>query len=125
MNISDPNLRGVVERALGKAQGAPITDEEMATLTELNAERSNIGDLTGLEFATGLTTLELDTNQIVDIAPLASLPQLTELSLNRNQIPDITPLAGLTRLRELWLTYNTIVDDRGNPIVMDITSLEG
>ena len=103
VNIPDPNLRKAVERALGKAQGAPITDEEMATLADLSAVNSNIGDLTGLNFASSLTTLELDSNQIVDIAPLASL----------------------TRLRELWLFYNRILDDPGNPIIMDITPLAG
>ena len=111
VNIPDPNLRKAVERALGKAQGAPITDEEMATLADLSAVNSNIGDLTGLNFASSLTTLELDSNQIVDIALLASLTQLTELSLNSNQIPDITPLAGLIQLRGLGLYHNQSLVD--------------
>ena len=33
-SIPDPNLRAAIENALGKAAGAPITADEMATLTQ-------------------------------------------------------------------------------------------
>ena len=55
VTIPDANLRAAIEDALGKASGAPITVEEMKTLTTLEASNAGISDLTGLEFATNLT----------------------------------------------------------------------
>ena len=49
----DPGLRAAVENALGKEAGAPITPEDMASLTELRAEHVDILDLSGLEQAIG------------------------------------------------------------------------
>ena len=37
VDIPDPNLRAAIEAELGKASGAPITADEMATLTRLEA----------------------------------------------------------------------------------------
>ncbi|MCY3869947.1 MAG: Ig-like domain-containing protein, partial [Gemmatimonadetes bacterium] len=42
--ILDANLRAVIEDALGKARGALITRNEMATLTRLSAWDANIGN---------------------------------------------------------------------------------
>ena len=59
VNIPDENLRAVIEEDLGKESGVPITEAEMVTLTNLEAEDANITFLTGLEFATNLTSLSL------------------------------------------------------------------
>ena len=132
VNIPDANLRAVIAAALGKAPNAPITEDEMATLTFLEANEKGIRDLTGLEFATNLirlnlignsitdlaplsgltnlTTLWLDGNNIADLAPLSGLTNLTELGLGSNNIADLAPLSGLTNLRGLWLDRNSISD---------------
>ena len=49
IDIPDSNLRAAVKTALGKAEGDSITPSEMATLTHLEAQNTNISDLTGLE----------------------------------------------------------------------------
>ena len=61
VDIPDGYLRVVdLRSALGKESAcAPITEAEMATLTNLEAEDANITFLTGLEFATNLTSLSL------------------------------------------------------------------
>ena len=56
VEIPGPNLRTAIEGELGKDAGEPITVQEMATLTGLDAAEANISDLTGLEGATNLTT---------------------------------------------------------------------
>ena len=71
VSIPDMNLRAVIEDSLGKARGAPISRDEMATLTRLDARDANISDLTGLEFATGLTYLNLNLNLISDVSVLS------------------------------------------------------
>ena len=118
--IPDANLRAVIEDSLGKASGAPITREEMASLTRLEAPNSNISDLTGLEFATGLTQLNLgeervdgrwfNSNEISDLSPLSGLNSLTQLNLNMNFISDVSALSGLINLTLLRLRDNLISD---------------
>ena len=120
VHIQDANLRAVIEDSLSKASGAPITPSEMASLTRLEAPNSNISDLTGLEFATGLTVLDLgyevvdntivNSNSISDITPLSGLTNLTRLSLSSNSISDIPSLSSLTNLTWLDLAYNSILD---------------
>ncbi len=112
VNIPDPNLRAAIENALGVAAGAPITVDEMAALTHLEAPNANISDLTGLEHATNLTGLWLgdkevegkgwiNSNSIKDLSPLEKLTDLTWLNLSQNNISDISSLAELTNL--IWL----------------------
>ena len=120
LDIPDPNLRAVVETALGKASGAPITVDEMANLTGFAARNANINDLTGLEHAINLKWLGLDgetvggtwnnSNSISDLSPLAGLTNLTQLWIGGNSISDISPLAGLTNLTSLTLEVNRISD---------------
>ena len=123
VTIPDANLRVAIETALGKARGAPITRTEMASLTSLEASSSDISDLTGLEFATGLISLNLSYNIIVDITPLSGLTKLTSLDLSNNIISDITPLAGLTNLTSLELSVNAITDISPLSGLINLTSL--
>ncbi len=132
VTIPDAGLRAAVTVALGKRADDPVTRRELSTLSRLDARSSQIVDLTGLEWATGLRVLELEANNISDISPLAgltgladlhlwnnsisdlsALAKLTELewlALNYNNISDISPLAGLTRLEQLYLGHNNISD---------------
>ena len=110
VDIPDQNLRAVIEAALGKQSGDPITVAEMEGLTELSARNRRIEDLTGLEHATGLTQLYLSYNGIADMAPLADLASLVTLSLRGNRISDATPLADLAALETLDLRGNRISD---------------
>ena len=110
LDIPDPNLRAAVEKARGKASGAPIVVADMVILTELSVSSASITDLTGLQHATNLTELRLDDNLIVDISPLTPLTQLTFLGLGVNNITDISAVAGLTHLTQLDLGGNSISD---------------
>ena len=102
------NLRAVIEKTLGKSSGDTITLSDMERLTQLEANNSNISDLTGLERAINLTWLSLDGNSISDILPLGWLTNLTKLSLDDNSISDISSLGWLTNLIELSLDSNSI-----------------
>ena len=110
VTIPDASLRAAIEAALGKASGALITRTEMASLTRLEAPASEIRDLIGLEFATGLTSLILSDNSISDLTPLSGLTNLTLLILSGNLFSDISPLSGLTNLTSLNLSHNSISD---------------
>ena len=110
VNIPDTNLRTVLEKALGKDAGAPITQAEMETLTSLDGSSGNISNLSGIELAKNLTDLSLFNNQLSDISPLAGLTNLRNLSLSYNQLSDISPLAGLTNLTDMGLGNNQVSD---------------
>ena len=108
--IPDANLHSVIADALGKALGDVITVEEMATLTELNAEGMGIRNITGLEFAINLHNLKIRANMISDISPLAGLTQMHGLWLASNEIINISALSELTNLRMLSIYRNEITD---------------
>ena len=108
--IPDAELRGVIETTLNKAPSATITQEDMESLTTLQAYGAGIVDLTGLETATNLTFLSLYNNAIVDVSALENLTSLKVLFLNNNQISDVSPLANLTNLAWLFLNNNQIAD---------------
>ena len=110
VNIPDPNLRAALEAALGKASGAPITADEMATLTRLKADKMGISDLTGLEGATNLRNLHLWKSSVSDLSPLSGLTNLAELYLGENSASDLSSLVGLTNLESLFLDGNGISD---------------
>ena len=111
----DAGLRAVVERALGKPEGAPISDGEMARLEALVAHSADVADLTGLELATGLRRLVINVNRsgnqrganrqgIRDLSPLARSPELETLWLSYDpRLKDLSPLAGLSNLKHLAL----------------------
>ena len=108
VDIPDPNLRAVIENALGKVSGATITTADMATLTRLDANEASISDLIGLEHATNLRDLHLWSNSVSDLSSLAGLTKLTGLYLGGSSASDLSPLVGLTNLESLFLDANGI-----------------
>ena len=109
VTFPDPNLEAAIREALNKPEG-PITEEDLATLTELDASGRGIIDLTGIEYCINLEWLDLRGNQITDISLLSSLTNLQTLWSDHNQISDITPLSSLTNLQWLGLSSNQISD---------------
>ena len=107
VNIPNRNLRAAIERALGKAVGDLITTTDMKSLTTLKAFKTNISNLTGLEYATNLTELSLDDNSILDISALSGLSNLTHLWLPGNSLSDLSALSKLTHLTTLGLGTTT------------------
>ena len=109
----DAALRAVVEKALGKMPGEPISREELSTLTTLNGNGQGIQDLTGLELAVNLTELEVFGNfndGVTDVSPLRELSQLRVLDLSGNKIADLSPLSELRDLKQLSLFSNALSD---------------
>ena len=123
VSITDANLRAAVEDALGKASGAAITGEDMATLRSLTARSAGIADLSGLESAANLTELYLGWNELSDVSPLAGLANLQRLSLRSNNIADTGFLARLTNLTYLNIEANGVTDVSPLSTLGSLTSL--
>jgi len=109
VTFPDSNFEAAIREALNKPEG-PITDEDLATLTELDASERGIIDLTSIEYCINLQWLDLRGNQITDISLLSSLTNLQTLWSDHNQIGDINPLSSLTELQWLGLSVNQISD---------------
>ena len=106
--IPHPNLRAQILATLGKPRDSTLTMSDMLKLTVLNANSTNIRDLTGLQHATNLTTVLLNDNHLADVATLAGLPELKTLLLDNNNLSDVEPLALLTEVETLSLNSNRI-----------------
>ena len=53
ISIPDPGLKAAIREALQKP-GGPLTEQDLLTLTNLNASRRNVGSIAGLETARNL-----------------------------------------------------------------------
>ncbi|MBC1908695.1 LapB repeat-containing protein [Listeria innocua] len=75
----DNNLAKAVAEKMNKNVDEPVTVEELAKITELDARRQGIEDSTGIEYLTGLEILNLDDNQLksIDVSKNLSLEELT------------------------------------------------
>ena len=126
VHIPDVNLRAAIAEALGKSASDVITVEDMEMLTELDAEKKEISDLTGLQFAQNLDVLKISGNPVSDFSPLAGLTALEELSINWTLLSNLSPLAGLVNLQNLraWSKDNTVSDLSPLANLAKLTSLD-
>ena len=123
VHIPDANLRAAIAETLGKEgpDTAPITLEEMATLTILRASNRDIKDLTGIQSAINLEELWISENPISDLSPLAGLKNLIGLGAwDTPNISDLSPLVKLPKLR--WLDFGGFPAPDFSPLA-DIKSL--
>src|SRR4028118_1628679 len=120
-----PEVKHTVEVLLREAgtTECDAADRTLSSLTELDLENSQIGDIKPLASLTNLTLLNLGYNQISDIKPLASLTNLTQLGLSNNKISDIKPLVSLTNLTVLSLSKNQINDIKPLASLTNLTQL--
>ena len=139
VHIPDANLRAAIAEALSKKPNAPITIEDMETLTKLGAQERDIQDLTGIQFATNLRELYIRDNNISDLSPIANLITLQRINIDRNPIADsISYIKNLTNLESITCTKANLsnlsaftgltnlkaIHGWGNPI-SDISPLAG
>ena len=96
---------------MGKPFGM-MSQDELATITEIQAAGRSIGSLRGIEYCKRLEILNLRSNDIESISFLEDLDNLTWLDLGDNQIKNISPVQGLTSLTyiNLWGSGNDFFD---------------
>ena len=109
VNFPDPNLEAAIRDALGIQEG-PITDSDLAGLTELDASERSVSNLSGIEHCINLHNLNLERNSINDISQLSGLTDLQMLNLAfNNRITELSSLRNLTKLQTLNLAVNQII----------------
>src|SRR4051794_10202031 len=76
VSIPDAGLNAAIRAALQKPAG-PLTQQDLLSLTNLDASSRNITSLAGLEAARNLATLSLQSNHLANLAVPATLTNLT------------------------------------------------
>jgi len=116
--FADPNLEAAVRKYVFEKRynSEPITAQDVADLSTIEARGKEIKSLAGLEHCRSLALLSLPENEIEDLTPISGLKNLQLLDLSKNKIRDVAPLRELVKLQYLQLEGNRI---------QDITPLEG
>lgn len=109
VEFADPFLDAVIRAKIKKPHGQLMLSD-IADIDVLDASKSEIRYLDGIEELRCLYNLNLSQNQIEDISLLAELPKLKYLRLEKNQISDISALSSLYQLQSLEMRYNEISD---------------
>ena len=113
VRITDAGLRALLLAVLNKGPRQPINPAEIATIARLErlgrqGDPAPVGDLAGLEHATGLRELRLRRNTFTSIQPITQLEGLTHLDLQSNQLSGLGSLRGLKSLQWLNLIDNNL-----------------
>ncbi len=100
--IPDPGLNAAVREALQKPIG-PLTEQDLLTLTNLNAGSRNVSNIAGLEAARNLALLDLQINRLTNFSLPSHLTNLSTLDLSVNPLTNFFLPSGLTNLISLTL----------------------
>src|SRR5262249_18241471 len=105
--IPDAALKAAIWRTLGKPDPVgSLSEQDMLSLTSLQACCQGVRSVEGLGFAHNLTTLALVNNYLQSITLPAGLTNLMWLDLSINQLRSLTVPDDLTSLTTLNLSYN-------------------
>ena len=106
--IPDAELKATILARVGKAEGELLILDDLEELQFLDVSDSEIGDLTGLEFAVNLQILRLNNANINDLSPLEDLSELVILELANNDLTSLESLSNLSSLKSLNVSGNRL-----------------
>lgn len=106
----DPALEAVVRASVFSKRNnhEPLTAEDVADISRIEAANQKIRNLAGLEHCRSLMLVDFTDNEITDLTPLAGLDRLQSVTLAGNRISDLSPLAKLTGIQLLDLSRNEV-----------------
>ena len=102
VSIPDAGLNAAV-RATLQITNAPLTQQDMLALTNLDASRRNVRSLAGLETASNLVSLDLQINLLTNLTVPTGLTKLKVLDLSSNPLTNVFLPATLTNLTSLTI----------------------
>ena len=108
----DINFYNCVLDKLEVAHTTILTDEQLASITELTCSDMDITDVSGLEKMINLATLDLSNNNISSVN-LANNTKLTSLNLSNNNLTT-ADTSDLLLLTTLDLSHNRITSNKFN-----------
>ena len=107
LSIADPGLDAAIRAALQKPNG-PLTEQDLLSLTNLDASNRNISNADGLDAARNLLSLDLSKNNLSSFALSAGLTNLNSLFLVKNSLTNFVLPPRLIHLVQLDLTVNEL-----------------
>lgn len=109
VSIPDPGLNAVIRETLQKPVG-PLTQQDLLSLTNLDASNRTIGSAAGLEAARNLISLNLFNNHLTNFALPGGFRNLAVLDLGFNSIAQCSLPDDLTNLNTLFLEGNALTN---------------
>ena len=107
ISIPDVALNTVIREAVQKPVG-PLTEQDLLSLTNLNASSHGIRSIDGLEAAQNLTSLNLSSNRLSIVSITNGLTELNILDLSFNPLTTLGLSADMTKLTELELSSDEL-----------------
>src|SRR5882672_8635636 len=108
VSIPDPGLNAAIRAALQKPSG-PLSEQDLLSLTNLDASQRNVSSINGLEAARNLVSLNLQVNRFTNFSLPNTLTNLIVLDLSSNSLASFFVPRGLTKLAGLDLSHNLFV----------------
>jgi len=105
--IPDPGLNTAIRQTLQKPIG-PLSQQDLLTLTNLDASNRNIRSINGLEAAHSLVALGLQSNLLTNFTLPNGITNLAFLDLSRNSLTNVTLSPDTTRLTNIVLSGNPL-----------------
>ena len=102
VSIPDPGLNAAIREALQKPFD-PLTEQDLLSLTNLNARSRNVRSIAGLEAARNLAVLDLEINRITNFSLPSELTKLITLDVSGNPLTNFFLPSGLTNLASLTI----------------------
>ena len=109
--ITDENLELAILDTLDIEEGEILTQDDMEQLSELEVDSEvygEIGDLSGLEYATNLEKLDLASHDVTNISALVFLTNLEYVDLSDNRVYSVPEFNDLSNLEYFNLSFNYI-----------------
>lgn len=122
VSIPDKKLSRMIHRILKKNDTESITQEEIASITNINVFNQGVKDLTGLEYATNLEKLIISFNTIDNLEPLKSCTKLKTLTAKYLNTSSISSLP--TNLEELDISYLNLTGTDGFTSLSSLTKIK-
>lgn len=121
-----PLLEGIIYLDANNTQIKDLTSlENLPNLKYLYLYETEVEDLSPLSTLTKLENLNLNSCPLADLSPLSDLPNLRDLSFGGDDfITDLTPLSAISTLRELHMGGAQVTDLTPLSSLVNLTSLE-
>lgn len=111
IEFNDKNLEAVIKEILKLGSNEKVTTENILKLTTIRAERKEITDLSGLEYAKNLRIITFNQNNISSLEPLKNINNLYSVGFASNPNLKMEELIKLEHITELNLSYNLYTDE--------------
>jgi len=123
VSIPDPGLNTAIRVVLQKPFG-PLSEQDMLSLTNLDASRRNVRSIAGLEEARNLVTLDLQINRLTNFSLPTELTNLSTLDLSANPLTNFSLPSGLKSLTSLSIEGAGLTSLTLPPTLIGLTNLD-